>query len=119
VKFLLDENLSYRLVARLDESFPGTASVHQVGLQSEPDIVIWKYAMEHGFAILSKDDHFRQFSFAFGHPPKVVWLDVGNAATEGVAELLLHNEKRLDAFFGQDEDSLFILRLNLYDSRPS
>lgn len=115
MKFLLDENLSYRLIARLEYSFPGTASVHQLELQSEPDIVIWKYAADHGFAILSKDDHFRQLSFAFGHPPKVVWLRVGNAGSDGVADLLLRNESRLAAFFGQNEESICILDLNTSD----
>ncbi len=110
MKLLLDENLSYRLVARLKEAFPGTVSVAQVGLDSQPDIAIWAYAAAQGFAIVSKDDDFRQLSCS-GHPPKVIWLDVGNAGTDRIASLLLRNKNRIVAFLGQNEAALLTLDL--------
>jgi len=36
------------------------------------DEVIWNYAREHDFVIISKDSDFRQRCFLFGPPPKVV-----------------------------------------------
>lgn len=113
MKLLLDENLSYRLVARLTEAFPGTASVKQVGLLSQPDPAIWAYAAEQGFAIVSRDDDFRQRSISQGHPPKIIWLVVGNADNNQVADLLLRNKNRITDFLDdQNEDSLLILNLN-------
>ncbi len=116
MKLLLDENLSHRLVARLECTFPATASVNQVGLQSQPDIAIWAYAAEYGFAIVSKDEDLRQLSLSLGHPPKVVWLDVGNAGTDRVADLLLRSENRIATFFGQAEESLLTLNMNDLDA---
>ena len=113
MKLLLDENLSHRLVARLKEAFPCTVSVAQVVLDSQPDIAIWAYAAKHGFAIASKDDDFRQLSFFRGHPPKVIWLAVGNAGTAQIADLLLKNKNRITTFLARDEDAL--LTLNLTD----
>ena len=107
---LLDENLSHRLVTRLEGAFPGTVSVNYTGLRSQPDIAIWAYAAAQGFAIVSKDDDFRQLSCS-GHPPKVIWLDVGNAGTDRIASLLLQNKNRIVAFLGQNEDSLLTLDL--------
>ena len=121
MKLLLDENLSHRLVARLAEAFPGTASVHQVELRSQSDdTVIWPYAAEQGFAIVSKDEDFRRLSLLRGHPPKVVWLVAGNAETNQVADLLLRNKNRIATFLDdQNEDPLLILNLNNPDTDPS
>lgn len=116
MKLLLDENLSHRLVARLEASFPGTVSVDYIGLHSQPDTAIWAYAAAQGFAIVSKDEDLRQLSFFRGHPPKVIWLNVGNAGTDRVADLLLRNKDRIIAFLGQREDSLLTLDLNDLDS---
>ena len=105
MKLLLDENISYRLVARLEEAFPGTVSVARVGLDSQPDTAIWTYAAAHGFAIVSKDDDLRQLSFFRGHPPKVISLDVGNAGNAQIADLLLQNKNRIATFLARDEDA--------------
>ena len=117
MKLLLDENVSYRLVARVEGAFPGTVSVNQIRLQGQPDIVIWNYAAGHGFVVVSKDEHFRQLSCDFGHPPKVIWLDVGNIGTARVAALLLGNEDRINAFEDQNEQSLLVL--NSEDQEPA
>ncbi len=121
MKLLLDENLSHRLVARLAEAFPGTASVHQVELRSQSDdTVIWPYAAEQGFAIVSKDEDFRRLSLLRGYPPKVIWLVAGNAETNQIADLLLRHKDRIITFLDeQNEDSLLILNLNDSDTGPS
>ena len=113
MKLLLDENLSHRLVSRLEEAFPGTASVYYVGLDGQPDTAIWDYAVEHGFVIVSKDDDFRQMSFLQGHPPKVVWLVVGNAGTAPIADLLLRNQDLIALFLDRADDALLTLNLEL------
>jgi predicted nuclease of predicted toxin-antitoxin system len=109
VKLLLDENLSYKLVAQLAETFPGTAHVDGVGLHGQPDATIWDYAGQHGFVLVSKDDDFRQLSFLRGHPPKVIWLLVGNARTAAVADLLVHSRDAIAAFAERSEDALLTL----------
>ena len=38
------------------------------------EVVVWAYAEDHGFVIASKDSDFRQLSFTFGHPLKVIWI---------------------------------------------
>lgn len=48
------------------------------------DPQMWDYARNEGFAIVSKDTDFRERSHVEGAPPKIVWLDVGNAGTETI-----------------------------------
>ena len=91
MKLLLDENLSHRLVVRLAEAFPSTASVHQVELRSQSD---------------------GRLSLLRGHPPKVIYLAVGNAGTNQVADLLLQNKDRIATFLDdQNKDALLTLSL--------
>jgi len=111
VKLLLDENLSYRLVAQLAIVFPGSQQVDSVGLHSRTDIEIWNFAGNNGFTIVTKDDDFRQRSFLSGAPPKVVWLSVGNARTQRIARLLVDSSQVIEAFFRDPDDSLLILEL--------
>jgi predicted nuclease of predicted toxin-antitoxin system len=63
VKLLFDENLSPRLVSRLSPLFPDSQHVDLVGLHGQPDKAIWEHAARHEFAIVSKDNDFRQLSF--------------------------------------------------------
>ncbi len=82
MKLLFDENVSHRLAQTLADVFPGSSHVTSVGLRGTEDRQIWEYAHKEGFAIVSKDTDFRERSYVEGAPPKVVWLDVGNAGTK-------------------------------------
>lgn len=88
MKLLFDENVSPKLVGLLEEEYPGSAHVRELGLRGAPDPRIWDHARQNGFVIVSKDDDFRQRSFLQGAPPKVIWLQVANAGTNPIAELL-------------------------------
>ena len=101
MSFLLDENLSPRLKAILSDVLPETIHVRDVGLHSAQDEDVWRYAAEHGLTIVSKDSDFRQRSFLFGHPPKVVWIRLGNCSTMDIEKILWANNENLITF---DED---------------
>ena len=51
---------------------------------------------------LSKDSDLHQRSFMFGHPPKLVWVRIGNCSTADVERLLRYNFAVITVF---DEDS--------------
>jgi len=107
LKLLFDQNLSYRLVVALDDVYPASKHVREVGLGEAEDSVIWRYAKEHGLAIVSKDSDFHQMSFSRGHPPKVVWLRVGNGSTAVIADLLRRHRATL-AQFAADQEAAFL-----------
>jgi len=109
VKLLFDEDVSPKLVGLLEEEYPGSAHVRDLGLKGAPDGRIWDHARENGFVIVSKDDDFRQRGFLQGPPPKVAWLQVGNAGTAKIAELLRDGAQQLDRFETEDESAVLIL----------
>jgi predicted nuclease of predicted toxin-antitoxin system len=112
VKLLFDENLSPRLPAALASEFPASTHVRAANLLGADDRRIWEHARVQGLIIVSKDTDFRERSFVDGHPPKVIWLDVGNAGTNQVTELLRENRDRIQAFEEQEESSFLILSLS-------
>ena len=78
MKWLLDENLSYRIV-RLIPKRVNVTSCTKAGLLSAEDRDLWRYAAANNMIVVTKDDDFRQLAMVHGPPPKVVWLNVGNA----------------------------------------
>jgi predicted nuclease of predicted toxin-antitoxin system len=72
MKLLIDQNLSRRLTVDLQANFPGTSHVWRLGLAESPDEVVWEYAAEKGYAIVSKDTDFINLALLNGHPPSAV-----------------------------------------------
>ena len=111
MKLLLDENLSHKLVSSLSGNFPQSEHVRNIGLKSSDDGLVWKYAREHGFAIVSKDADFHQRSLVDGHPPKVIGIFSGNCPTSAILTLLLTNRQRIYEFDSDVEASFLSLIL--------
>jgi len=109
VKPLIDENLSPRLVQALQSEYPGSAHVRSLGLRAATDAMIWERARQEAYAIVSKDNDFRQLSFVHGAPPKVIWLSVGNAETEAILRLLRSQRAEIQVFEADTEASLLAL----------
>lgn len=113
MKLLFDENLSHTLVGILAREFPNCTHIRDIGLRGAEDGQIWDHARAQGFIIVSKDTDFRERSYVEGFPPKIIWLDVGNAGTMVIAELLRHERQRIQLFEQQEETSLLILSIGL------
>jgi predicted nuclease of predicted toxin-antitoxin system len=109
MKLLFDQNLSPRLVALLAVEFPGSQHVRDAGLAAAPDPAVWAYAAAQGLAIVSKDSDFQHRALLFGHPPKVVWVRLGNCSTAAVAALLRVRQADLLAFEADPTASLLAL----------
>ncbi len=109
MKFLIDHNLSPRLVRHLKDRFPGCIHTEDMGFGRTADTDLWKYASDHGFSILTKDTDFEQLSILRGAPPKVVWLRIGNAPTRAVLELLDRHHADIVAFLQEEERTLLAL----------
>lgn len=104
MKLLFDEQLSPSLVRRLADVFPGSGHVHELGLGSSHDRVVWDHARTHGFDIVTKDADFTDLAMTLGAPPRVVWLRLGNCTT-AVVEAVLRSQHVAVIEFGQDAQS--------------
>jgi len=98
MKLLFDQNISFRIIPKLLESFPGSKQIRELGLEDNSDLAIWKYARNHGFAIVTFDADFFDLSNLHGHPPKIIWLRTGNRKTGSLAELIIEKSDLIREF---------------------
>jgi len=96
MKLLFDQNLSPRLVSRLSDLFPDSAHVYPLGLAGVLDGEVWNYARDNGFILVSKDADFSELSLLHGHPPKLIWLRIGNCTTIQIEQLLRANFEAIE-----------------------
>lgn len=109
MKLLLDENLSDRIVQRIDDLYPESQHVKALGLTNTDDAVIWEYAKTNDFVIVSKDADFHQRSLLFGHPPKFIYLRIGNSPTSKIIQILRDNSEIVRQFVARESESILIL----------
>ena len=97
LRFLLDENLSERLLPSLQSAFPGSVHVRQLGMAGTADVALWETAIRDNLVLVTKDEDFVSLSVLRGTPPKVLWLNIGNASnamTSALAQRTRHRERR-------------------------
>ena len=109
MKLLLDENLSDRIISRIVDLYPDSVHVKTLGLINTDDVVIWQYAKVHDFVIASKDSDFHQRSLLFGHPPKFIYLRIGNSPTSQIVQILRDNFGIISQFGGSEVESILVL----------
>jgi len=96
VKLLLDQNLSSRLVDRLASGFAGSIHVRSVGLERADDQAIWGYALEHGYAIVTKDSDFAERAQVSSPHSKIVWIRRPNCSTSDVEAMLTRHRDDIE-----------------------
>jgi predicted nuclease of predicted toxin-antitoxin system len=97
-----------RLVFRLADLYPESRHVNEIGLQSGADTDVWEYAGTNGYTIVSKDSDFHDRSLILGHPPRVIWLRLGNCSTDEV-EQVLRNSHAIIFELHQEETASFVV----------
>ena len=107
MKLLFDQNLSHKLVLAVADLFPGSAHVRDAGLASAEDRAVWDFAKSQSYCIISKDDDFHQRSFLYGHPPKVIWVRLGNCTTAQVETAIRRHASDI-ATFAADAAAAFL-----------
>ena len=110
VTLLFDHNLSPRLVGRLRVIFPGSAHVQDLGLERANDSEVWAYAHDRDSTIVTKDSDFSDLSLAYGAPPKVVWLRIGNCTLGDAERALRLHEAALRLFHADADAAVFVIR---------
>jgi len=104
MRLLIDENISSRLVTHLSDLFPGSASVMFLQMLRADDDRIWAYAKDQGLTILTRDDDFVNRSALLGHPPKVLYVSLGNCSTNQLEALIRWRFREICTFL-EDPDA--------------
>lgn len=108
MKFLIDNNLSYKLIGHFSTNFPDSVHVRTVLSVGADDGKIWRYPNRNGYVILTKDNDFDEFTQLYGCPPKVVHLVCGNRTTLFIADLVLAHKKEIIDFGTSDPESCLL-----------
>jgi predicted nuclease of predicted toxin-antitoxin system len=109
MKLLLDENLSDRIVDKIIDLYPDSQHVKTLGLINTDDAIIWEFAKTNNFVIISKDSDFHQRSLLYDHPPKFIYLRIGNSPTSKIVQILRHNFTTITHFSNSSTESILVL----------
>ncbi|MDM9583536.1 DUF5615 family PIN-like protein [Nostoc sp. GT001] len=109
MKLLLDENLSDRIISQIVDLYPDSVHVKTLGLINTDDVIIWDYAKVNDFVIASKDSDFHQRSLLYGHPPKFIYLRIGNSPTYKIVQILRDNFGIIRQFVSSEVESILVL----------
>jgi predicted nuclease of predicted toxin-antitoxin system len=89
--------------------YPGSEHVKTLTLTNTDDAVIWEYARAKDFVIISKDSDFHQRSLLYGHPPKFIYLRIGNSPTSKIVQILRGNFDTISQFGNSEVESILVL----------
>ena len=109
VRLLLDENLSESLLPALSARYPGSSHSRALGLAGASDVALWERALLDGTVLVTKDEDFVTLSVLRGAPPKVIWLNVGNAGNATIGALLLRHADAIERFAEHPEEGFLAL----------
>jgi predicted nuclease of predicted toxin-antitoxin system len=98
MKLLLDQNISFRIINKIQDIFPDSKQVRDLGLENSKDSHLWTFAKENDYCIVTFDGDFYDLGLLKGHPPKIVWLRLGNTGTQNIEKVLRKNFNLIKAF---------------------
>ncbi|PCI08167.1 MAG: hypothetical protein COB73_07250 [Flavobacteriaceae bacterium] len=84
MKLLFDQNISFRLLRKINDLYPNAKQVKNLGLENSSDIEIFEYAKKNNFAIVTFDSDFCDLNIIKGFPPKIIWIRTGNTTTKNL-----------------------------------
>jgi predicted nuclease of predicted toxin-antitoxin system len=109
MKLLFDQNLSFKLIPAVSSLFPGSRHLKDFDLTRELDGPIWHFAADNNFTIVSKDTDFMNHALVLGHPPKVIYIRLGNCSTKLIVDRLLSEEQTIRNFIVDPISSLLTI----------
>jgi len=113
VKLLFDQNISFRVVGLLKELFPEARHVKEFDLQFSADRQIWTFAEENHYDIVTFDADFYDLAALHGHPPKIIWVRLGNTSSRNLARIFSGHSELIKSFLTDDNyNDLACLEIN-------
>jgi predicted nuclease of predicted toxin-antitoxin system len=112
VKILLDQNISFRVVKLLSDTFDKVDHVKLLNLTDASDKEIWDYALINGYTIMTFDSDFIDLATLKGTPPKIIWLRFGNSTNLKIANKLIINAASVRSFIENEDSGIGVLEID-------
>lgn len=103
MKLLFDQNLSHKLVEKLNDIFPESTHTRLNNLGDKLDSEVWDFAKNGNYTIVSQDSDFLEIALINGFPPKVIWIRKGNSSTNSMESILRENLGTIKLFINSKE----------------
>jgi predicted nuclease of predicted toxin-antitoxin system len=103
MKLLFDQNISFRITNKIQDIFPGSKQVRDLALENSKDSILWNYAKENGYCIVTFDGDFYDLGLVKGSWPKVIWLRLGNTSTLNIENVLRKNYDLIKIFLSDSD----------------
>ena len=103
MKLLFDQNLSFKIALGMKTDFPESIHVGKLGLEKENDFVVWQYAKDNDYTIITQDADFYDILLVRDFPPKIIWIKKGNCATKIILASLLQKKDIIKDFLKEAE----------------
>jgi predicted nuclease of predicted toxin-antitoxin system len=87
MKLLLDQNISFRITNKIQDIFPDSKHVRDLGLENSKDSQLWTFAKDNGYCIVTFDGDFYDLG-----------LRLGNISTQNIEKVLRKNLDLIKAF---------------------
>ncbi|GLR19510.1 DUF5615 family PIN-like protein [Portibacter lacus] len=91
MKLFFDQNISYRILKKIENLFPKSIHTSTVDLNGKQDKEIRNYCQSNHYTIVTFDADFYELANLFGHPPKIIWIRTGNTSTNNIAKILIEH----------------------------
>ncbi|MBV6511816.1 MAG: DUF5615 family PIN-like protein [Ignavibacteriales bacterium] len=105
MKLLFDQNISFRIVKKIQHLYPDSKQVTQLGLNGASDQKIWEFAKIQGYSIVTFDSDFYDYALINGMPPKIIWLRTGNTSTNQIAGILTDHAEKIKEFLNDQSSA--------------
>jgi predicted nuclease of predicted toxin-antitoxin system len=102
VKLLFDQNISFRVVQQINNIFPEAKHVKDFELQFAFNQQIWAFAKANEFSIVTFDSDFYDLITLKGHPPKIIWLRIGNTTSLNLANVITKHQFIIQSFLKEE-----------------
>ncbi|HBK70306.1 MAG TPA: hypothetical protein DDZ39_01390 [Flavobacteriaceae bacterium] len=109
MNFLFDQNISFRLIRKINDVFPNSKHVKELGLENATDIEIFDYAKKNNYSVVTFDSDFCDLNTIRGFPPKIIWIRTGNITTKNLEIIIRLHFKTITNFHNEDFGCLEII----------
>lgn len=105
MNLLFDQNISFRVVAKIKNNFPDAKHIKEFEIQNYSDLEILEFAKENKFIIVTFDPEFYDLSNLKERNSKIIWLRFGNTITDFLATILNARQNLINDFINSKDYS--------------
>jgi predicted nuclease of predicted toxin-antitoxin system len=105
-KLLFDNNISHRVLSRIEDIFPHSNHVMLESLDESSDERVWFFARSNNYAIVTKDSDFNDLAICKGTPPKIIWIKLGNCKVVEIENILRQNVDAIKNFLNEPNSAI-------------